>query len=54
MHFGNYASEMFYKFMGLFVIQMQIGLKYHYLSTKQKHITNKTKFNGALQNQTFS
>lgn len=25
MHFGNYASEMFYKFMGLFVIQMQIG-----------------------------
>lgn len=54
MHFGNYASEMFYKFMGLFVIQMQIGLKYHYLSTKLKHISNKTKFNGALQNQTFS
>lgn len=36
------------------VIQMQIGLKYCYLSTEVKDGFNKTKFNRALHNQTFS
>ena len=36
------------------VIQMQIGLKYCYLSTEVKDRSHKTKFNGALHNQTFS
>lgn len=33
------------------VTQMQIGLKYCYLSTAVKDGSNKTEFNGTLQNQ---
>jgi len=36
------------------VNQMQIGLKYCYLSTEVKDGSNKTEFNKALQNQTLS